>query len=66
MGVDMDSRTGGVELFTAPLAQQQIHNELYTYPPSHTLMHQTRLENITLTHKYIVHETLSPPPTPAR
>ena len=66
MGVDMDSRTGGVELFTAPLAQQQIHNELYTYPPSHTLMHQTRLENNTLTHMYIVHETLSPPPTQAR
>ena len=57
-------RTGGVELFTAPLAQQQIHNELYTYPPSHTLMHQTRLENIALTQMY--NETLSPPPTQAR
>ena len=66
MGVDMDSRTGGVELFTAPLAQQQIHNELYTYPPSHTLIHQTRLENITLTHMYNVHKTLSPPQTRAR
>ena len=64
MGVDMDSRTGGVELFTAPLAQQQIHNELYTPPPSHTLMHQTRLENIALTQMY--NETLSPPPTQAR
>ena len=65
MGVDMDSRTGGVELFTAPLAQQQIHNELYTStPPSHTRIHQTRLENITLTHN--IHETLSPPPTQAR
>ena len=64
MGVDMDSRTGGVELFTAPLAQQQIHNELYTCPPSQTRIHQTRLENITLTHN--VHETLSPPPTRAR
>ena len=61
MGVDMDSRTGGVELFTAPLAQQQIHNELYTPPPSHTLIHQTRLENIALTQMY--NETLSPPPT---